>query len=342
MKFNQKKIEVKRILEMHYRERNKYLVNEQNLSIKERLQKIIDSGVCVKNANPGSDKSLFVQEFTGYAKPEYQYAIAQESSKNPGKFRYLFIDNKIGMVDATGKFSFVSTWSCDPGMRQVDQSRAQIQKDTSGAKTAQEWLSQDKVDVFSNPERFEKIENMGGATLYKMKAIGDIGGSTVKQKEILDRVRNVNGKFENEVTDLERATWQKTEIISPNEKNVDYPKGLYVYIPPDEDSRSKSLQAYTDARSTQRLNDKEVEKCADLLQKWYDDWYSSEKYDATIQGSIKPFLQRCVYQVDVDRNILQKLVGVDRNLVKIVKKLTGQEEGGPSTRDPYFLQPRKG
>ena len=50
---------------------------------------------------------------TKFTEPNRQWAIKQESKKNPGKFGYFFIDNTIGMLNDLGKFEIISQkWDC--------------------------------------------------------------------------------------------------------------------------------------------------------------------------------------------------------------------------------------
>jgi hypothetical protein len=72
-------------------------------SIEEQLTVFITNG-CAKNGKVVKMRST---------SPEKQFAIKQESTKTPGKFRYLFIDNTVGMTDETGKFQILpNKWAC--------------------------------------------------------------------------------------------------------------------------------------------------------------------------------------------------------------------------------------
>lgn len=55
---------------------------------------------------------------TKFTEPNRQFAIKQESKKNPGKFGYFFIDNAIGVLNDLGKFEIISQkWDC-PKMKE--------------------------------------------------------------------------------------------------------------------------------------------------------------------------------------------------------------------------------
>jgi hypothetical protein len=78
-------------------------INESK-SIPEQLEQYITSG-CAENGKVVQMKSN---------NPNKQFAIRQESTKTPGKFRYLFIDGTVGMKDVGGKFYMIpkATWGC--------------------------------------------------------------------------------------------------------------------------------------------------------------------------------------------------------------------------------------
>jgi hypothetical protein len=100
--------EKKIILEMHSKEKKNNIVLEQSTNgqgIDAQLQSFITNG-SVKNGKVVQMNST---------NPQLQYAIEQESSKTPGKFRYLFIDKRVGTFE-NGTFVFMkdAVWSGQP------------------------------------------------------------------------------------------------------------------------------------------------------------------------------------------------------------------------------------
>ena len=62
---------------------------------------------------------------TKFTEPNRQFAIKQESKKNPGKFGYFFIDNAIGVLNDLGKFEIITQkWDC-PKMKEQQKLDAQ-------------------------------------------------------------------------------------------------------------------------------------------------------------------------------------------------------------------------
>jgi len=78
------------------------VINAQSNSVKDQLQVYIDNGK-VQNGVVIGMKS---------ANPQLQYAIKQESSRTPGKFRYYFIDGRVGRFE-NGNFIFYGKWDLD-------------------------------------------------------------------------------------------------------------------------------------------------------------------------------------------------------------------------------------
>jgi hypothetical protein len=97
-------IDKEEILEMHSKMKKPLISEQVNPDLKTKLDKILSDG-CVKNGVVTKLQSK---------NPELEFAIKQESTKTPGKFRYFFADNRVGIFDDNGKFQFSpSKWSCE-------------------------------------------------------------------------------------------------------------------------------------------------------------------------------------------------------------------------------------
>jgi len=113
-------IEKNNILEMHSKLK-KPLISEQVVGdSKSKLTKMLADG-CVKDG-----KIVELQS----KNPALQFAIRQESTKTPGKFRYFFADNRVGSFDGNGKFEFSpSKWSCTAVQQQKLTDKEKVEKD---------------------------------------------------------------------------------------------------------------------------------------------------------------------------------------------------------------------
>ena len=108
------------ILEMHSKMK-KPLISEQVVTdLKSQLNKILTDG-CVKNG-----KIVTMQS----KNPALQFAIKQESTKTPGKFRYFFADGRAGIFNANGKFEFLpGKLDCTEVQQQKLSDKEKVEKD---------------------------------------------------------------------------------------------------------------------------------------------------------------------------------------------------------------------
>lgn len=331
MKFNIDSSEAKRILEAHSRlHKHARIITEQTATLKSRLETMMKSG-CV------GGKTLFIQEFDNYSKPDYQFAIAQESTKTPGKFRYFFIDNKVGQFDAAGKWEWIGKWSCDQYSKDVEsdaeKSRIDNLRTSRGAKTYQEW-QKEGVEVMDNPDMFDEF-SVGATKLYAYKQFDTLGAKSDKAKEVLNGIKAKGGKLSNELNAEERATWNAVVVIQPG--SIDFPEGLTAYFPPNKDTRDLVGREYEAERSSTRLSDEELKECEQEIKNWYEDWEANIPLKPSTKASQKQGVQACINQL--------KMSGFKRLFSKTdeyIDKLTGIKKPGPYADDDYRLQPPRG
>ena len=114
-------IEKNAILDMHSKMKKNKVVSEQveQPSIEAQLQALVDDGRAVGTVVPMNSTN-----------PQLKFAIKQESTKTPGKFRYFFIDKRVGMLE-NGKFTFVkdAVWTPGPAKPKVDQNAVDMKTD---------------------------------------------------------------------------------------------------------------------------------------------------------------------------------------------------------------------
>lgn len=100
----------------------------QSNAVRDRLTLYIDKG-CAPNG-----KIVKMQS----TNPELSFAIKQESTKTPGKFRYLYdikksentFEKKIAVQNAGGKLVFSGTWYCDVDLKYTEKTDFERQKKT--------------------------------------------------------------------------------------------------------------------------------------------------------------------------------------------------------------------
>ncbi len=222
-KFNLQEDEKSRILSMH-----KSLIKEQATdapkSIKDQLEVFITNG-CVKNGKVVPMKSG-------------KFAIKQESTKTPGKFRYFFIDNTVGMNDETGKFQILpNKWACNTEVIQSNASAKQASKaNVEKVKKEGEWktkedlLNTDTEQNIENPVMYEK-KDFNGTILYRRKVSSSIGAAlTDDQRKIVDKWTSQGAKLRKDLDPEQAKTWI-ARVVSPASEGY-FSQDLIMYFDP--------------------------------------------------------------------------------------------------------------
>ena len=176
-------VEVKRILEMHSKEKKGILINEQSSNSKTELEIMITKG-CIKNGT--------LQPINTKMTPE-KWSIKQTSSSNPNKKRYFLITGDVLLYDGTKLTKLSGKWD-------VNACRTKESKQVSDVASSQEiekggWLTIDQAkqsNLDLTPGMFEtKIFN--GIPYYR-KAGKTIGGAaSAEQKEVVEFLTNRYG-----------------------------------------------------------------------------------------------------------------------------------------------------
>lgn len=278
-KFNLQEDEKNRILSMH-----KALIKEQATaapatdapkSIEDQLTVFITNG-CAKNGKVVKMKS---------SNPQKQFAIKQESTKTPGKFRYLFIDNTVGMSDETGKFQILpNKWACNTGAVQANvsaekakasaeqaaatASKANVDKTKQEGdwKTKEDLIKTDTEQNIENPVMYEKKE-VNGVTLYRRKVAGSIGAAlTDDQKKIIDKWTNKGAKLRKDLDAEEAKTWT-SRVVSPASEGY-FSEDLIMYFDPTITVKDEALTATIQAAVTTRIPT-DAKDCKKTIEAYY-------------------------------------------------------------------------
>ena len=141
MKFKLDDKEIQNILEMHAKMKRKPIKEQAataqpTVSVDKQLQGFLDSG-CIPFGTVVKMQST---------NPNLQYAIKQESTKTPGKFRYLFIDKR-AFVSEGGKFTQLPVnWECvaKPAEDPTKKPMTDDQKDAIARLAKERWVTEPK------------------------------------------------------------------------------------------------------------------------------------------------------------------------------------------------------
>ena len=171
-------VEKNSILEMHSKmKKNKVILEQVQPEIDAQLQSFVDDGRALGTVVPMNSTN-----------PQLKFAIKQESTKTPGKFRYLFIDKRVGMME-NGKFIFVkdAVWSPGPARPKVDPNAEDMKTDFERELATGNWKDRKDINIPDSElvqtyEQHPKHKN-----LWKKKAtVNKSSGFTEDQQAFID------------------------------------------------------------------------------------------------------------------------------------------------------------
>ena len=234
MKILIKEEEKKIILEMHSQEKKSAILVEQSNDIQSQLQAFVDDGRVKGN----------VVKLT-FKDPSYQFAIKQESTKTPGKFRYLFINKSVG-VSGDGGITILKDTNWTPGQpaQKEDPNTGDIEREVATGN----WIDRKNINVPTSEleqtyEQHPKYKN-----LWKLKSTTNkLGGFTPDQQSFINAWTGSTKETENNFTtkaykinpsaaDFATGQWTRDNFFIAPGSEVYFPadekgvKGLKVFI----------------------------------------------------------------------------------------------------------------
>lgn len=330
MKFNLTEGEVKNILEMHSKmKKETKVISEQTAdspepTLQQKLQSLIDDG-CVKGG-------VVVQ--MGSTNPNKQYAIKQESTKTPGKYRYFFIDNTYGTV-VDGKFKYgTEKWECNTNKIQSDKASSESQKTATtsnienlkkegGWKTYDELIATETKENINNPAMYEK-KVVDGVTLYRRTSgKGITGGLDQRQQDVINQFKAKGAKLENEVTELQRKAWTR-KLVSPKSDGL-FSEDLYMYFPPNTITNTEITSAFQDAVNDQTPTD--ASDCKTSIEAYYMAFKKKKVFTDDVLSAMKEKVQACKNEFYGSWGAF----GGGKTIDGYIDMLTGKAPGGPSS-----------
>jgi hypothetical protein len=316
----------------------KSVISEQTTSnLREKLEKFLSDG-CVKNGVIVSMQST---------NPLLQLAIKQESTRTPGKFRYVFSDNRIGSFNENGKFEFSpSKMSC----RAVQQSAAATvtatQQSEIDSKIATEmkkgWkkletLKDEGVDLTTLNQVFDK-QVIGNVALFRPK--GDVSTFTSNtsiaqfnqdQLDFIDRFTQKGYKLN--PTRIEQMNLIKVtgeQLGAPSDL---FPNGLVMWYDANQQSsiRGREDSVLSDILDNQSINRNACRKNIEDFYELYRRRNSAQVDPATIDRA------RRVVQACKDEHYGKWGITGGNKFDGILDLLSGSKQGGPGTQGPSSI-----
>ena len=318
------------ILEMHSKMKKPLISEQVDTDLKTKLNKILTDG-CVKNG-----KIVTLQT----KNPALQFAIKQESTKTPGKFRYFFADGRAGIFDDNGKFQFL------PGKldcTEVQQAAAQaVTAATQAANAADTALVQQEggwaeaKDIkttrenLENPQMFEK-KVVNGVTLYRsIINKGVTGGLTPEQIKVIKKYTDLGGKLRKDLDAEEAQTWS-SKVVYP--AGTLFAEDLVMFFPPKNvvgADGGNIEQQFTKAISNQTPTSKR--DCRDTIEAYYEAWRTKKRVEPNTLLPMKEKVQACANEFE------GKWGGILSRIDNYVDILKGNKEGGPLSDSKWRIE----
>ena len=297
---------------------------EPELTLQEKLQALIDDG-CVKNG-------VVVQ--MGSTNPNKQYAIKQQSTLNPNKSRYFFIDNTYGTV-VDGKFKYgTEKWECNTNRINSDKAKSEGQKTATnsnienlkkegGWKTYDELIATETKENINNPAMYEK-KIVDGVTLYRRTSgRGITSGLDKRQQEVISQFKEKGAKLENEVTALEAKAWTR-KLVSPKSDGL-FSEDLFMYFPPNTITNAEITTLFTNAVNDQTPQDSS--DCKTSIEAYYMAFKKKKVFTDDVLSAMKEKVQACKNEYYGSWGTF----GGGKTIDGYLDMLSGKAPGGPSS-----------
>ena len=297
------------ILEMHSKEKKNKVILEQaanTQSVDAQLQAFLTNGSVKGKVVPMT-----------FTNPQLQYAIKQESTKTPGKFRYLFIDKRIGVME-NGQITFLKDTTWTPGQPtppkpQVDPNADDIKREiATGNYVDEKTLNIPKSELIQTYEQHPIYKN-----LWKFKGnVNKSSGFTEDQQAFInswtgstDETKNkfsTNAyKYNPTAADFATGQWTRDNyFIAP---------GSEVYFPADEKGQ-KGLKIFINvAKLSKEPNRENCRAAIKTFVTMYKQSLGGKQPDAQIFADTKALVKLCkatmkfggpFSKVDDDLNLL--------------------------------------
>ena len=321
--YNITQIDRESILEMHSKMKKPLISEQVDGDLKSKLNKILTDG-CVKNG-----KIVTMQT----KNPALQFAIKQESTKTPGKFRYFFADGRAGMFDENKKFKFLSGKLDCTGVQQaaaaaaLSATTAANNADTALVQQEGGWKEAKDIKTtrenLENPQMFEK-KVVNGVTLYRsVISKGVTGGLTPEQIKVVKKYTDLGGKLRKDLDAEEAQTWS-SKVVYP--AGTLFAEDLVMFFPPKNvvgADGGNIEQQFTKAISNQTPTSKR--DCKDTIEAYYEAWRTKKRIEPNTLLPMKEKVQACANEFQ------GKWGGVLSRIDNYVDILRGDREGGPTS-----------
>ena len=332
MKININEEEVRHILKMHSKEREKtFLLKEDNASDIEKLRIAMASGCVNKGGN------LYTRKDNGRA--IYRVKSLSEPTKQIDFYAdltYVFVDgSKSGRWRCAAIATTLDKKESDKAAAETAKI-AQVATDANitnlktegGWKTYEELISTDTKENIENPVMYEKKMSDGRILYRRTSGSGITDGLDERQKVVIDKFKAVGAKLEKEVDALQAKTWTR-KLVSPKGDGL-FVQDLYMYFPPTAITDTQITNAFN-----QSLKDQTPENdddCKMSIEAYYTAFKKKKKLTDDQFSSMKDKVQACKNEFYGDWKGL--FGGGGKKYDEYLDVLSGVRNGKDGTQSP--------
>jgi hypothetical protein len=351
--YNLNEVEIKRILELHSKEKSRNLINEQ--ASRDQLE-MLQKKDCIKNGTVVQIKTKLTSE---------TFAIRQISSKDPNKKRYFLNTGEVLEYDGSKLKKLNGKWDVtgckNKEIKQVITTGEEQEIKDGG------WMTYDEAKKanldFTTGMYEQKI--FGGVTYYR-KTGKIIGGAGSKEKqEVIDFIEERFGtRFNRSVDDSSTAKnfcwafqreeprieprWQLENVPGAEEYGM---KNLQIHVNP---SCLKKIREKTKNVVSTEIGAREVDNdtCKDTIEKYFNAYRTGIDTQSTAFLEMKDTVMSCQRKFcSLDTEKTQGrcegrwklgLFGGSRKIDDVIDFFTGQSSKlgtNPPAKSPFRFPP---
>jgi hypothetical protein len=329
--------EKNQILEMHSKMKKPMISEQTTPNVRQQLEKFLSDG-CVKNGKIVSIQSK---------NPLLQLAIKQESTKTPGKFRYVFADNRIGSFNENGKFEFSpSKMSCQAVQQAAAAAVTATQQEEIDSKIATEmkkgWkkletLKAEKVDLTTLDKVFDK-QVIGNVALFRPKGSSTTFTPGTSTSDFNNDQQSFVDTFIAKGYKLNPTRLEQNSLVKVTGEQLGapadlFPNGLVMWYDPNKQSTISGGEnsILSDILDNQSINRTTCRKNVKDFFELYRRRNSTQVDPATVDRA-KRIVQACR-----DEHYGKWGVTGGKNVDDMLDILSGRKEGGPISTGPTSI-----
>jgi hypothetical protein len=330
MKININEEEVRHILKMHSKEREKtFLLKEDLADDTEKLRIAIASGCLNKDGNlyTRADNGRVIYRVKSAAQPTKLVDFYADLT-------YVFVDgSKNGMWKCEAITTTLNKKEADKVAAEAAAEAAKIAKVATdvnitnlktegGWKTYEELISTDTKENIENTAMYEKKMSDGRMLYRRTSGSGITSGLDDRQKTVVAKWLKQGAKLEKDVDAEQEKSWTR-KLVSPKSEGL-FSEDFYMFFPPTVITDTNITTQFQDAVKDQTpTND---EDCKTTIEAYYFAFKKKKKFEPNMFNAMKEKVQACVNQFDGKWG-----VGAFTKIDDYVDILRGRKPGGPST-----------